>query len=342
MEECLSWWISRFSPQWVKKSPCFNQSSRYFDFRVPEKVQRREYSTFGRKQRKRVKEGKLSRTIHIWLSNQVNKYLSIKKEIASKYETKNIAYSNNATTSSNSILHSQSNNRSAGVYSNISSRNFNNYSQNDSKSPFARLQDINTSPSISEHSYLKKSTKQSEGFSPLKRNWKSDFLKFEKARSQTKPISSLNTPKVNSTRDAVKEKADKVGHINKFTYKNNLIYSSQPLSMSVNIKIGSMNQAKHNSIERNKSIDRYSKQNLASLSVGHTGGYSNSYKNSIKSKENEGKQVSSKQVVERLFPRPKSANILKWEGCKDYHKISYYSKYFWLFLRCAHYFIHFF
>jgi hypothetical protein len=146
----------------------------------------------------------------------------------------------------------------------------------------------------------------------LKKNWKSDFLKFEKARSQTKPISSQNTPKINTAREAAKEKSDKVNHVNKFTYKNNMVYSSQPLSMSVNIKIGSMNSIKQSSVERDRSSDRYTKLHLAGISSGGPmGGYTNSYKNSIKSKEIEGKPISSKQVVERLFPRPKSANLLK-------------------------------
>jgi hypothetical protein len=91
-----------------------------------------------------------------------------------------------------------------------SSRNTNN-GINDSKTPFSALQEINTSPTISEHSYMRKSqysqkaTFESNIEKGRRSPWKTNFIKVEKsafknaskAKSQnpSKPVSNIATPK---------------------------------------------------------------------------------------------------------------------------------------------------
>ena len=175
----------------------------------------------------------------------ISKYYFFKiKEIASRYETqyKNSVYSNSATTSSNtnSNINSQSNNHKMHhISGQNSSRNTNNNVMNDSKAPFSMLQDINTSPSINEHSYLRKSqcsNKQTfENIDKCKRSpWKNNFIKVEKyviknnkskSQNPSKSISPTSTPR--KGREKSQQPLYKIQNLDKYVNNNTSNVSNQ-------------------------------------------------------------------------------------------------------------------
>lgn len=128
-----------------------------------------------------------------------------------------------------------------------SSRNTNN-AMNDSKAPFSVFQDINTSPTVSEHSYLKKSqnsnkqTCENNNYDITKKApWKNNFIKVEKyalknsikSKSQTpsKPISSISTPKKARDRSIQPLAQSKSGNLEKMVNSNGtFLRNPQPMN----------------------------------------------------------------------------------------------------------------
>lgn len=147
------------------------------------------------------------------------------------------------------------------------SRNTNN-GINDSKAPFSVLQDINTSPIISENSYLKQfSNKQTfENIEKARRSpWKGNFIKVEKytfknntkskSQNPSKPISSSDTPK---------KGRDKSQPQHRIVYPEKMIYNN----------VSSSNLRNHQPMNYNKIYQKLkakstvSRNNINSLSYG--------------------------------------------------------------------------
>jgi hypothetical protein len=128
-----------------------------------------------------------------------------------------------------------------------SSRNTNN-AMNDSKAPFSVFQDINTSPTVSEHSYLKKSqysnkqtSENNNSDKTRKTPWRSNFIKVEKyamknsikSKSQTpsKPVSSVATPKKGREKSVQPLSQSRSGNLEKMVNNNgNFLRNPQPMN----------------------------------------------------------------------------------------------------------------
>ena len=142
---------------------------------------------------------------------------------------------------------------------------------NDSKAPFSVFQDINTSPSVSEHSYLKKSqysnkpTFENNLEKGRRSPWKNNFIKVEKyalknankSRSvnPSKPISNIATPKKEREKSVQPLQAIKAVNTDKFLNSNSSWVSKGPQPMNYNkiyqklkARSGSTNNVVSNSV----------------------------------------------------------------------------------------------
>lgn len=151
-----------------------------------------------------------------------------------------------------------------------SSRNSNNV-MNDSKAPIFVLQDINTSPTISEHSYLKKSqnsnkqTSENNNQDKVRKNpWKNNFIKVEKfslkntnkSKSQTpsKPLTSMPTPKKGKDKSVQPLSSIKAGNSEKLIHNNSsFVRNPQPMNYNkiyqkLKLKTNGINNIMSNSI----------------------------------------------------------------------------------------------
>ena len=219
------------------------------------------------------------------------------------------------------------------------SRNTNN-GMNDSKTPFSVLQEINTSPSISENSYLKNySNKQTfDNINKARRlPWKANSIKVEKNSLKIIKSKSQNPSKVASNSSTPKKSRDRsqqlIRPINEKPVTaniSNIINKNQPMNYN---KIYQKLKAKTTIPSRNNinsfsygsfKIARYDNLNntdrkkrtlidnvFNSLIVNNVSispikdGYSKNAMYRIKNFE-------TPNSTKKLITRPKSANILKY------------------------------